>query len=209
MRGETANTAASDVYSFGIVLYEVYSRRDPYEGENVMEVLRDVADKSICKRPSVPTNCPSQIQSMMEDCLKDDVEQRPTFEELDTRLKRVEVKDVESDQKTSSVSLFDIFPRHIAEALRDGRTVEPEHRDVVTIFFSDIVGFTEISAELPPRKVAALLGNLYTKFDELSRRHDVFKVETIVSVFMASADALNVVRLTIFSLPRRAMHTWP
>ena len=52
------------------------------------------------------------------------------------------------------VSLYDIFPRHIAEALRDGREVQAEEKEEVTIFFSDIVGFTNISAELEPRKVS-------------------------------------------------------
>jgi hypothetical protein len=62
----------------------------------------------------------------MEDCIHDDRERRPTFEELDTRLKCVDAKDVDAGQvpsKATSISLFDTFPRHIAEVLRDGRTV--------------------------------------------------------------------------------------
>jgi class 3 adenylate cyclase len=188
LRGESSNTAATDVYSFGIILYEVYSRRNPYESEDPVEVLRLVADKLVRKRPPIPKHCPPQVQSLMVDCLVDEADMRPSFEELDIRLKRVEVKDVDADKsskKAASISLFDIFPRHIAEALRDGRTVEPEHRDVVTIFFSDIIGFTDISSDLPPRKVADMLDRLYTKLDALSGKYDVFKVETIGDAYMA------------------------
>ena len=46
-------------------------------------------------------------------------------------------------------------------------------------FFSDIVGFTQISARLDPRKVANMLDRLYHAFDELSTRHGIYKVETI------------------------------
>lgn len=181
LRGESTNTLKTDVYSFGIILYEVYSRRDPYEGEKAMEVLRAVADTEVNKRPPVPMNAPAQMQSMMVDCLEADPDERPSFSELDNRMQRIKAESagVEgSKNKATALSLFDIFPRHIAEALRDGRTVEPEHRDSVTIFFSDIVGFTDISANLQPYKVAELLDRLYTKFDELSNKYDIFKVES-------------------------------
>jgi guanylate cyclase len=187
LRNESTNTAASDVYSFGIILYEVYSRKDPYVGEDPREVLRLVADRAVCKRPPVPKDCPPQVQSLMNDCLVDAPDKRPTFEELDKRLKRVDVKAVEATANQNnkgrvaknSVSLFDIFPKHIAEALRDGRKVEAEHKEMVTIFFSDVVGFTDLSSKLPPQKVADMLDRLYTKLDKLSDKHDVFKVETI------------------------------
>jgi guanylate cyclase len=187
LRRESINTAATDVYSFGIILYEVYSRRDPYDGEDAMEVLRLVADKEICKRPPVPEKCPPQVHSLMSDCIVDDCDKRPTFEEVDTRLKRIDTAIIETNaaQKNTAISLFDIFPKHIAEALRDGKTVEAEHREITTIFFSDIVGFTSISSELPPGKIASMLGRLYTKLDALSQKHDVFKVETIGDAYMA------------------------
>lgn len=41
----------------------------------------------------------------------------------------------------------------VAAALREGRAVEPESYDCVTIFFSDIVGFTNISGILQPQEV--------------------------------------------------------
>ena len=193
LREESSNTTASDVYSFGIILYEVYSRSDPFEGENVKEVLRLVADKSVRKRPSVPKNMPTQVQSLMADCLQEEPDKRPNCEELDVRLKRIDALSVapttQSPSKATSISLFDIFPRHIAEALRDGRPVEPEHRDLVTIFFSDITGFTNISSALEPRKVADMLDRLYTKFDKLSHQHDIFKVETIGKDARARASA--------------------
>lgn len=66
-----------------------------------------------------------------------------------------------------------------------GKKVEPQHRDSVTIFFSDIVGFTTIAATLEPIKISDMLDRLYTSFDQLSRKHDVFKVETIGDAYMA------------------------
>jgi len=190
LRGESVNAEASDIYSFGIILYEALSRRDPYEGEDPFEVLRSVADENLNKRPPVPPNCPPAVQTLMTDCYNGDPIKRPNAAEVNIRLKRVDIKEVEqiltpTTGKNASISLFDIFPKHIAEALRDGRRVEAEHREVVTIFFSDIVGFTTISSSLDPRKVANMLDRLYLKFDNLSVKHDIFKVETIGDAYMA------------------------
>jgi class 3 adenylate cyclase len=49
----------------------------------------------------------------------------------------------------------------------------------VTVFFSDIVRFTDISRALSPVKVCNMLDRLYVAFDELANKHEVFKVETI------------------------------
>lgn len=49
-----------------------------------------------------------------------------------------------------------IFNRPVASRLTRGEGVEPEQYDLVTIYFSDIVGFTAMSAKSSPLQVSTL-----------------------------------------------------
>jgi len=134
LRGESGNTDKSDVYSFGMILYEAFSRKDPYEGEDWRMVLFAVADPETQKRPPVPPSCPSHIVSLMTETLHGDPVMRPSFEEIDLRLKRLTTENAEPGQhglgkrrayhrKKKNLPLEEEFPRHIADAIRDGRKV--------------------------------------------------------------------------------------
>jgi len=52
----------------------------------------------------------------------------------------------------------------------------------VSVLFSDIVGFTSISHQLPPRVTMRLLHELFVTFDQINLQNDTYKVETIGDV---------------------------
>ena len=52
----------------------------------------------------------------------------------------------------------------------------PQVFDAVTILFSDVVGFTRICSQISPMEVVSMLNAMYTQFDQLSEKHEVYKV---------------------------------
>jgi len=199
LRGDTDNTPASDIYSLGCVLYEIYARKEPYFGEDLAEVIAEVCNPKIHRRPPKPIAMPQGVAALMHDCLVAEADERPSLEEISSRLKRFHDEDVDpigmvkkSKNDTKDFDLLcELFPRHIAEALRDGRPVEPEQHDCASIFFSDIVGFTTISTGMEPPKVSDMLHRLFLKMDAIADVHELYKVETIGDAWMGCTNCVK------------------
>lgn len=98
-----------------------------------------------------------------------------------------------------------ILPPRVCLPLRHGRPVPPEAFSGVGIFFSDVVGFTTISAGVEPIKVVQLLNSLFTVMDYCCSLFPLYKVETIGDAYMVAGglperDEDNAQHLADFSL---------
>uniref|UniRef100_A0A671VJI6 Guanylate cyclase n=1 Tax=Sparus aurata TaxID=8175 RepID=A0A671VJI6_SPAAU len=168
-------------------------------------------------RPVVSQDCaPLECIQLMKQCWTEQPDKRPGFDEIfdqfkninkgkktniiDSMLRMLEqyssnleelirerTEELEIEKQKTEKLLTQMLPPSVAEALKVGGTVEPEHFDSVTIYFSDIVGFTTISANSEPIEVVDLLNDLYTVFDAIIGNHDVYKVETIGDAYMVAS----------------------
>uniref|UniRef100_A0A673A3Z2 Guanylate cyclase n=1 Tax=Sphaeramia orbicularis TaxID=375764 RepID=A0A673A3Z2_9TELE len=186
-----------------------YLEGDPLSPKEIVD--RVVLGEWPCLRPTIDTQSHSpELGQLMQRCWAEEPTERPEFNHirvllrkqnktniLDNLLSRMEqyANNLEElveerthayheEKRKAEALLYQILPHSVAEQLKRGETVQAEAFDSVTIYFSDIVGFTSISAESTPMEVVTLLNDLYTCFDAIIDNFDVYKVETIGDAYM-------------------------
>ncbi len=97
------------------------------------------------------------------------------------------IREIHNEKTKVDVLLGELLPASVANQLIMGKQMDPETFDNVSIFFSDIVGFTRISAAATPLDIIHMLNNMYTVFDDLAHYFDVYKVATIGDAYMVAS----------------------
>ncbi|XP_076056765.1 guanylate cyclase 32E-like isoform X2 [Oratosquilla oratoria] len=156
---------------------------------------------------------PDYVHRCLRECWAEEPEERPDFKFIRVRLKEMHAglalnivdnmlammekyaytlegkvqertHQLMEEKKKTEALLLRMLPKSVAESLKRGEQVSPETYDNVTIYFSDIVGFTSLSAESTPMQIVNMLNELYTRFDAIIGDYDVYKVETIGDAYM-------------------------
>ncbi len=82
--------------------------------------------------------------------------------------------------------LQNTIPESVAKRLRKTSDIFADRFDEVSILFADIVGFTKLSAQVPPTVLVRMLNETFSSFDRLSEKHGVEKIKTVGDTYMAA-----------------------
>ena len=94
---------------------------------------------------------------------------------------------IKSEKKKSDQLLNVILPSAAASELKATGKVAPRSYDNAAILFCDIVGFTSFCSNHSAEEVVGGLQDLFVKFEEVTRAHQMEKIKTIGDEFMAAA----------------------
>ena len=93
---------------------------------------------------------------------------------------------IEQEKKHSEALLRNILPPEIAIRLRKGETNIADHSEDASIIFTDVVGFTKITARMRAFEIVACLNRLFSDFDRLAEDVGAEKIKTIGDSYMAA-----------------------
>jgi class 3 adenylate cyclase len=95
------------------------------------------------------------------------------------------------EQEKSDALLLNILPAPIARRLKDQQGIIADGFADVTVMFADIIDFTRLSEELPPKAMVELLNTVFSKFDSMAEFHHLEKIKTIGDAYLVAGGLLE------------------
>ena len=93
---------------------------------------------------------------------------------------------LQAEQEKSERLLLNILPGPIAQRLKEQHTTIADGFSDVTVMFADIINFTRLSEEMPPKFMVTLLNEVFSHFDQLAEKYGLEKIKTIGDAYMVA-----------------------
>jgi serine/threonine protein kinase/ABC-type phosphate transport system substrate-binding protein len=199
------HTPQSDVYSFAILLQEIYSQEEPYSEHlgtsSVEEILHGIRTSNL--RPKIQLDIPVSIRQVMEIAWTDNPSSRPSFEQILKLLKRnnplrktvmdsviqsmeeytqhleecVEEKttELENSKKQLDTMMASIIPSQIANALSNGESLDQREIKTLGVICLEVMSRDEEYKDLNSTEKLKKLSSVCSYIDLLVEKYSAFR----------------------------------
>ena len=131
-----------------------------------------------------------ELEERIEDRTKEITAQKTKIEKqnvlIQSEKEKVEKQQelLKKEQKKSEELLLNLLPEStVKELMAKGKSAAKAFK-TVTVMFTDVVGFTKISENMPPSRLVAKLDVMFKKFDEIIVENNLEKIKTIGDAYM-------------------------
>ena len=93
---------------------------------------------------------------------------------------------IEREKDRSESLLLNILPEEIAKELKEKGKASARDFEMVSILFSDFIGFTEQSAKMSAADLVDEINHCFEGFDSIMEKYKIEKIKTIGDAYMAA-----------------------
>ncbi len=93
-------------------------------------------------------------------------------------------REIALEKEKSEQLLLNVLPKKVADELKAYGSSKPEGFSNVSVFFSDVVGFTTLSTGLEPTYLISELSDIFTNFDRIAESHHCQRIKTIGDAYL-------------------------
>lgn len=94
-------------------------------------------------------------------------------------------EEIKLEKEKSDNLIKNILPESIANELKCNDNVKPKLYKNVTVYFADIVGFTEISNSLNLIELFSELNDVFSEFDVIMKKNNCERIKTVGDAYIA------------------------
>ncbi len=125
------------------------------------------------------------LEVKIKERTKEIVKKNKKIEQQKRRLEEKQ-KELEKEKEKTEKLLKNVIPESTANELIKRGRVSARSYSMVSVMFTDFVGFTKISGRIPPSELVKKLDVYFRKFDEIIIRNNLEKIKTIGDAYMCA-----------------------
>jgi Fe-S cluster biosynthesis and repair protein YggX len=206
-------TIKGDIYSFGIILYELITKKDPYFNINdsVYNIILKIIDTKNPLRPEFIYDIYPEIKKIITLCWDINYKLRPTFQMIKIIINEIRdefinfINNLINYIKNQQFELVDNYPSNIKKALLYNKDIIHINYKNIGLLFIDICNYTDLCSKIDNNIIIKMLSNFYSKLDELTIELDLVKIGNIgdsyiISTNLEQDNPNNILNIAFFAL---------